>query len=80
MAWDFELLCKQKPEVAEAMEALGRCAPTVNEADKHVKGQAIDWVDGGTHKRYFTSDELVRIGTGAIEMAKWLDCRVMSGN
>lgn len=76
--WDFELLKTQKPNVAVAMEALGRCSPTVNASYKEVKGQAIDWEDGGTHKRYFTSDELVQIADGIMEVAKFLDTRAMS--
>lgn len=69
--WDFELLKRQKPEVAEAMETLGNAGPTVNVSDKTLKG----YQDG---KVYYTSDDLVRIANGMIEAAKWLDMRAMS--
>jgi non-homologous end joining protein Ku len=74
--WDFDLLKKQKPEVIEAMKVLGNAGPTVNNADKLVKGYRYDENGGG--KVYYSSDDLVRIADGMIEVAKWLDTRAMS--
>lgn len=70
--WDFDLLKEQKPNVSEAMGAIGDAGPTVRVSDKLVKG----WVDGD--KVYYSSDD-VRIADGLMEVAKWLDCRAMSG-
>lgn len=76
MAWDFELLCRQKPEVKEAMEALGNCSPIIRGAQ--VKGY-VRGEDGGSEKVYYSSNDLVRLSHGLLEMAKWLDRREMSG-
>lgn len=79
MAWDFKKLCEDKPAVKEAMDALGAAGPTVNVADKQVKGGYVD-EDGGWCKAYYSSTDLLRLSEGMLEMAKWLDSRAMSAN
>ena len=78
MAWNFELLCEQEPKIKMAMEALGNATPTANAQHKMVKGCVIDFEDGGTHKLYWTSDDLRDIAFGLNSMANWLDTRSLS--
>lgn len=46
--WSFDLLCEQKPEVKEALEALGRFAPTFNPANKGKYALCIDAAESAT--------------------------------
>ncbi len=77
--WDYEKLCRDKPEVAEAMKVLGSASPTANASNKEVKGGYRD-DEGGWCKAYYTSNDLVMLSNGLLEMAKWLDRRAMSDN
>jgi hypothetical protein len=55
------------------MKLLGSFGPTVNVADRMVKGYMSD--DGEACKTYLTSDDLRAIATGCAEVAEWLDAR-----
>lgn len=77
MAWDFKLLCAQKADVSEAMSVLGNAGPTVNRAEKMVKGGYVD-DDGGWCKAYYTADDLRRMSVGMAIVAEWLENRALS--
>lgn len=67
-AWD-----ELSGDAHEIMEYLGNCGPTVNTADRMVKG--YDVTEDGNHKFYLTAAELRRYGAGLVEVADWLDAR-----
>ena len=59
----------------DAMKELGNFGPTVNPADRLVKGWNYDDACGTTVKTYYTSADLRRIAAACDEAAYWLDKR-----
>lgn len=57
----------------DAMKELGNFGPTVNVADRLVKGWTCD--DEGVGKTYYSSDDLRQIAAACNEVADWLDKR-----
>ena len=57
----------------DVMKNLGNFTPTVNAAERSVKGYTQDDEDGG--RAYWESDYLRSVAAGCIEVADWLDKR-----
>ena len=61
-------------ETRDTMKDLGNFGPTVNQADREVKGYTPD-ADGELRKTYWTSANLRAMAGHLHEVADWLDQR-----
>ena len=61
-------------EARDTMAFLGDFGPTVNIADRQIKGWK-DTVEDGSHSVYIDSTELREMAAHFIEVADWLDRR-----
>jgi hypothetical protein len=57
------------------MKTLGHFGPTVNVADKLIKGSLYDFEEGGCFKSYLSASDLWELSNACQEMAKWLETR-----
>lgn len=73
MKWD-----EVSDKARDVMKSLGNFGPTVNAANREVKGSTYDedCEDcGGCVKTYYTSADLREIAAACAEVADWLDKR-----
>ena len=59
----------------DSMKELGNFGPTVNVAERLVKGAMYDPDCDGAVKTYYSSDDLRQIAAACNEVADWLDKR-----